>query len=428
MLNLSMLIAQIGIILGVARLIGLAFRKIHQPQVISEMVAGVLLGPSFLGWIAPDLMRLIFPPQSLDFLNALGQIGILVYVFLIGVKMDFKEFRSNERKVLLISHTTILLPFCLGGLLALFLYPRLSSTSVPFTGFVLFMGAAVSITALPVLARILTERGLLHSRVGMIAIASAAAGDLIAWCLLALLIVQASTFEGRAPVWSGLLCVSAYLALMLGGIRQLLRRLEAAYIKRGDFSQNMMALAVLLMLASAWAANWAGIHHLFGAFLAGMIMPKGEDFSRSLAEKFESMTVILLLPLFFTSTGLRTSIQLVSGAGLWFYSLLIIAVSCIGKFGGSMMIARLLGMSWREAGALGALMNTRGLMELVILNIGLERSIITPTLYSMLVLMALLTTFITSPLLQWIYPAQVSIANLTHTTEPERAPAWHYSK
>jgi len=397
--KLSLLLIQLGAILLVARFVGLLFKRINQPQVVGEMVAGILLGPSFLGWLSPKTMATLFPLESLGYLNAFGQLGLLVFMFLVGLRLDVKLLKTLGHTAVLTSHVSIVFPFFLGTLLALYLYPRLSDESVTFVGFALFMGAAMSVTAFPVLARILTERGMLGSRLGTVAIACAAVDDVTAWIILAFIVVLVRTSAQHGSLLLNLLFIVSYASLMVLGVRRLLARLENQHRLEERFTHNMIALVLLLVLGSAAITEWLGIHTLFGAFLVGVIMPKERNFVRDLTEKLEALPVILLVPLFFTSTGLRTRIELVSGAEMWFYCALIIVVAIAGKLGGSMLSSRISGMSWREAGSLGILMNTRGLMELVILNIGFDIGIISPALFSMMVLMAIFTTFITTPLL-----------------------------
>lgn len=405
--NLLLLLAQIGVVLVAARLVGLLFRRIGQPQVVGEMVAGILLGPSLLGWAAPDLSALLFPAASLGFLSSISQIGLLIFMFLVGLELDPKLLRGKSHTALVTSHASIVAPFFLGALVSLLLYPRFSDDSVTFTGFALFMGAAMSVTAFPVLARILTERGLTKTRVGAVAIACAAVDDVTAWCILAGVVAVVRSGTGAHPLWVTLAGSAAFVAVMLGLVRPVLARLEGAFRRRGALTQDLLGGVLLLGLASAWVTEYLGIHALFGAFLAGAVMPKGERFVHALTGKLEDVTVVLLLPLFFAFTGLRTSLGLLEGAEMWGYAALIILVAVAGKWGGSTLAARFTGMTWREAGAVGVLMNTRGLMELVILNIGLDIGVISPALFAMMVLMALVTTFMTSPLLEWIYPARV---------------------
>ena len=401
------LLVQIGVILVLARLVGWFFRKIHQPQVMGEMVAGILLGPSLLGWVAPDAYASLFPPESLGFLNSLSQVGLILFMFLVGLELEPKSLRERGHAAVVISHISILAPFFLGTCLALYLYPHLSDDSVTFEHFALFLGTAMSITAFPVLARILTERKLLNTQLGAVAIACAAVDDVTGWFVLAGVVLLVRAAGTTASLWLTLLGVTAYILIMVFGVRRLLKNLEAIYEKRGVVSQNMMALILLLVLASSWMTERLGIHVLFGAFLIGAIMPKQHAFVHTLVEKLNDVAVVLLLPLFFAFTGLRTSIGLLNGVQMWFYLGLIILVAIAGKFGGSTMAARATGMGWREAGGIGILMNTRGLMELVLLNIGLDIGVISPALFTMLVIMALTTTFMTAPFLEWIYFARV---------------------
>ncbi|HEX8829914.1 MAG TPA: cation:proton antiporter [Longimicrobium sp.] len=405
--DLLLLLVQIGVILVAARVVGLLFRFIRQPQVVGEMVAGILLGPSLLGWVAPELSARLFPAASLGFLNSISQVGLLIFMFLVGVELDPRLLRGKSHTALVTSHASIVAPFFLGALVSLFLYPRLSHDGVTFTGFALFMGAAMSVTAFPVLARILRERNLLKTRVGTVAIACAAVDDVTAWCILAGVVAVVRSGSGATSLWLTLGGSAAFVAVMVVGVRPVLARAEGAFHRSGRLTQDLLGVILLLGLASAWVTEYVGIHALFGAFLAGAIMPKGERFVHALTEKLEDLTVVLLLPLFFAFTGLRTAFGLVSGAGMWGYAALIILVAVAGKWGGSTLAARFTGMTWREAGAVGVLMNTRGLMELVILNIGLDIGVISPALFAMMVLMALVTTFMTSPLLEWIYPARL---------------------
>jgi len=403
MAQITLLLVQIIVILLTARLTGWLFRKIHQPQVIGEMVAGILLGPSLLGWVAPNVSRVLFPVNSLPFLSVLSQIGLLIFMFLVGLELNPKLLRKRSHTAVITSHASILVPFLLGALLALYLYPRLSDDSVPFTHFALFMGTAMSITAFPVLARILTERRLLRTSLGGVAIACAAVDDVTAWSILAGVVLLVRATSGGHLLWLTVFGSLSFIALMLLFGRRALRHLEAKYQRTGEVSKDLIAIILLVVVSSSLATEWLGIHALFGAFLAGAIMPKDQNFVRTLTEKLEDVTVVLLLPLFFSFTGLRTSIGLVSGSQMWFYCALIITVAVAGKFGGATIAARVSGMSWPEASALGVLMNTRGLVELVVLNIGLDIGVISPALFAMMVMMALTTTFMTTPLLDFIF-------------------------
>ena len=405
--NMFTLVLQIAVVLAVCRLVGTIFLKIQQPRVVGEMFAGIMLGPSLLGWLAPQFSTYLFPASSLGFLSALSQVGVIVFMFLVGLGINPKELKSHGHAAVLTSHVSITAPFVLASFLAIYLYPRLSDDSVPFTSFALFMGAAMSITAFPVLARILTERNLLQSRLGTVAIACAAVDDVTGWCILAYIVLLIRSKGTGNPIWLTVGGLIAFALIMIYGVQRLLRRFESTYRNRGQLSDNAMALMILLALASALCTEWLGIHLLFGSFLMGAIMPKEQKFVRYVLDRFEAIVVTLLLPLFFAFTGLRTNIGLVKGPEMWMYCGVIILVATLGKLGGSMLASWWTGMPAREAAGLGTLMNTRGLMELVILNIGLDIKVISPTLFSMMVLMALTTTFMTSPLLQAICPDQM---------------------
>jgi Kef-type K+ transport system membrane component KefB len=407
-LNLGRLVLQIGVILLASRLTGLLVRKIGQPQVIGEMLAGILLGPSLLGWAMPGISSALFPASSLGYLNAISQVGLVLFMFLVGFSLNPMELREGGRAAVLTSHASIITPFCMGATLALYLYPRLAVGKISFISFALFMGSAMSITAFPVLARILTEKKLLHSRMGTLSIACAAIDDITGWCILAYVVVLIRAEGASMPVWVTIGGAITYVLVMLYGVRPLLPRFDAYFRKAGHLTEGAISLMIVLALASALVTEWLGVHLLFGAFLMGAIMPKTQDFVQTVMQRLESLTVIVLLPLFFAYSGLRTSIGTLKG-GMWLYVLLIIAVAVAGKFGGSTLAARMAGMEWRDAASLGILMNTRGLMELVALNIGLDIGVITPSLFTMMVVMALATTVMTSPLLELVYPARLMV-------------------
>jgi K+:H+ antiporter len=402
MLSPFTLVLQVAVILMVCRVVGGLFRYFHQPRVVGEMFAGILLGPSLLGWLAPGLSNLLFPSSSLSYLSALSQVGMVIFMFLVGLRTNPGELKSQGHAAVLTSHVSITVPFVLSAVLAIYLYPRLSDDSVSFVSFALFMGAAMSITAFPVLARILTERDMLRSPLGTLAIACAAVDDVTGWCILAYIVVLIRSSNGTAYVWFRLAGVACFILIMVFGVRPLLRRLEPIFERRGVVGENILALILVLLLGSALCTEWLGVHLLFGAFLMGIVMPKNQRFVRYIVDRFETVTVILLLPLFFAFTGLRTTIGLLKGHDMWMYCGLIVLVATVGKLGGSMLASRVAGMSLRDAAKLGALMNTRGLMELVILNIGLDIKVLSPTLFCMMVIMALFTTFITTPILDML--------------------------
>lgn len=417
--ELLLFIAQVIIIIATARFIGYLFRLIRQPQVVGEMAAGILLGPSLFGWAAPEAFQLVFPEHSLGLISALSQLGLIVFMFLIGLELDLSALKSRRRTAMVTSPTSIVLPFILGLILAVFLYPAHAPEGVSLLIFGLFIGAAMSITAFPVLARILAERKLLRTELGAVAVACAALDDVTGWIILATVVVLARAGETGVPLWLTIMGIGIYVLVMIGPVRGLMRRLENRIQRRGEITQNALAIILLVGLASAWVTEWLGIHALFGAFVAGVVMPRRAGIVHALIEKLNDYTVVLLLPLFFAFTGLRTQISLLSSLELWFECILVVLVAVVGKFAGATLPARATGMSWREAGALGALMNTRGLMELVLLNIGLDIGVISPTVFAMLVIMALVTTFMTSPAVEWIYFRRFAPRGGYRPTAPE---------
>lgn len=408
--DLKTLLLQILVVCALARALGWLFTRFHQPRVVGEIVAGILLGPSLLGWLAPSALAFIFPPQGLGALYSLSQIGLVLFMFQVGLDLNLSELRRMGRAVVFTSNVSILMPFLAGVGLAFFLHPRLSNPNVPVFNFALFIGTAMSITAFPVLARILAERKLLRSRVGVIAISCAAVDDITAWCLLALLSVKVNSGTPN-QLWFTLGGLVVYVALMILVVRPLLARQPA--FKKETLSTAALAFVLLLAFFSALTTEVLGIHALFGAFFAGVMLPKSENLVRSVVSKLETFNIVLL-PLFFAFTGLRTSITLLNEMNLWAYCFLIIMVAVAGKFLGCVLAVRRSGINWREAFSVGVLMNTRGLVELVILNIGLDLGLISPTLFSMMVIMALVTTFMTSPLLDVFNQprARMKLANL----------------
>jgi Kef-type K+ transport system membrane component KefB len=404
------LLVQIGLILALSRLMGAVFERLHQPQVIGEMVAGIMLGPSLLGLWAPSVYQTLFPRESIAYLHLLSQLGVILFLFLVGLEFDPELIRRRGREALVISASSIATPFAVGVALAYWLYPRVFAEHqrVSFLATSLFMGAAISVTAFPVLARILSERNLQRTTVGAISLTGAAVNDVLAWCLLAF-VVAVAQYDPRLGPAAALLTIglaTLYVLFMLFAMRPFLRRIEGLYDRRGRLSKHLMALIFLLVLASAYATERIGIHALFGAFLIGCVMPKRSQFVGELSEKLEDFTVVFLLPIFFAYAGLSTDLSPRGfGGHLWGYTLVIVLAACAGKIGGSAVAARGCGQGWRESLAIGALMNTRGLMELIILTIGLSLGVINDDVYTMMVVMALVTTAMTAPLLYWLYPA-----------------------
>ena len=418
---LTLLLIQIAVILVVSRSLGIVARWLGQPLVIAEVLAGILLGPSLLGWISPPAMEALFPASSMPVLRMLSQVGLVLFMFLVGLEFDPKLLRGRAHASIAISHTSIIVPFLLGSGAAYFLYETYSSKDVNFVSFLLFLGVAMSVTAFPVLARILSERHLLGSRVGAIAIACAAVDDVTAWCILAFVAAVARAEGVSQALWTTGLA-GAFILAMLFVVRPFLARLSRVVGQEG-LTHTIVVTALLLLLVSSTVTELIGIHALFGAFMFGAILPKEGKLAELLAERLETVAVVLLLPLFFAFSGLRTQIGLVSAPREWLVTLLIILLATLGKFGGSAVAARFTGLRWREASAIGILMNTRGLMELIVLNLGMDLGVISPTLFTMLVIMALVTTFATSPILRWVYPDRELLRDRPVLTPSEPLPA-----
>jgi Kef-type K+ transport system membrane component KefB len=386
-------------VLVTGRLLGLLFRRAGQPPVIGEVVGGILLGPSLLGQVWPEAAAFVLPQEVAPFLGVISQLGVILYMFLVGLELDLGVLRQRARSTITIAHASIVVPFLFGAGLALVLYPRLSSSDVPFTSFALFVGVATSVTAFPVLARILTDLRMRKTPLGILALGCAAAADVTAWCLLAFVVGVAQARVDGAFLVLGL--TAAFLALMVLVVRPLAVRALARY-DGAPLTPGVVALVFAALLLSALATEAIGIHAIFGAFLLGAVIPHDSGLARALTHKLEDLVTVLLLPAFFAFTGMRTQIGLVTGPGQWLVCGLIVVVATAGKCGGTLLAARLTGLGWRDAAGLGVLMNTRGLMELIVLNIGLDLRVISPTLFAMMVLMALATTLATAPLLQLI--------------------------
>lgn len=396
--SLSILLLQVVVIVAAARLLGSFFYKIRQPRVIGEIVAGILLGPSLLGLVAPDVQGFLFPAASLGSLQLLSQVGVILFMFVVGIELDVQLLRKKADAAVLVSHASIVVPFFLGTAAALLLYRSLAPAGTPFSAFALFLGVAMSITAFPVLARILEERKMSTSFLGSTAIACAAVDDVTAWCLLAVVValVRATGLEGALMT---ILLTVLFIAAMLFVIRPRVAKLVGEHPPEQSRSGGLLAGIFLFVFASALCTEVIGIHALFGAFLAGVCMPPNPGVRQFLRERLETFSAAFLLPLFFAFTGLRTQIGLLDDWRSWLTCAGIIAVAIAGKLGGSMLAARWTGMGWGDSFSLGILMNTRGLVELIVLNVGYDLGILSPRIFAMLVLMALVTTFMASPVL-----------------------------
>jgi Kef-type K+ transport system membrane component KefB len=394
------LLLALALVIGAARSLGSLCQWLHQPPVIGEMIAGILLGPSLLGQFAPAAYSYLLPQSIAPLLNTIAQFGVILYMFIVGLELNPSVLRGKGHSAVAISHASILGPFLLGTLLALVIYPRFASSNVNFTTFSLFLGVSMSITAFPVLARILTDRGISRTRLGSMTLTCAAVDDVTAWCLLALVVAITQLKPGHALSTFALACL--YILLMATVVRSVVGWASKRFERRGKLTQGALAAVLLIILMSSFTTEWIGIHAIFGAFALGAIIPHTSTLARELRTKLEDFTVVFLLPAFFAFTGLRTRIGLLNGLEAWLWCALIIAVASIGKFGGSAIAARYTGLSWRESSAIGILMNTRGLVELIVLNIGLDLGVISPLLFAMLVLMALATTMATTPILNGV--------------------------
>jgi len=391
---------QVAVILLVARGMRLLLRPLGQPTVVAEMLAGFLIGPSFAGWLVPRATAALFAPSSLEPLNALSQIGLVVFMFVVGTRVRAHTVHTRRDAAVVTSAMSIAAPFVLGVLLSFYLRPRVAAGSATWP-FAIFIGTAMSITAFPVLARILGERGLFDTSVGRLAVACAAFDDVAGWLLLTLALSLTHTPSGLTPV-GRLALLALYLAVMIGMVRPFLAWLAARDRAPHALDAEIAAVLIVLLLSAA-ATDAIGIHALFGAFLSGVVMPKHTAVDHAVGA-LEPMTMTFLLQLFFAFTGLRTDARLIDSAALIGMTTLIVAVAVAGKFGAAAVTSHAMGLGWRDAGALGALVNTRGLVELVILNIGLDAHILSPLAFSMLVAMALITTLMTSPLLSVLLP------------------------
>lgn len=383
------------LVVGLGRLLSKLLARIHQPPVVGEVLAGVALGPSLLGRVWPEATEFLLPDKVAGYLGILSQLGVILYMFVVGLELNGGLIRKRARATVAISHASILAPFLLGAGLALWLYPRLATTGTEFMSFALFLGVAMSVTAFPVLARILTDRDMTKTELGIVALSCAAMGDVTAWCLLALVVgVAEAQVSGAFWVIVG---TFIYLAAMVLVARPVVERMAHRYDR--PLTPGITALVFVAVLLSALTTEWIGIHAIFGAFLLGSIIPHDSRIATELTYKLQDSITVLLLPAFFAFTGMRTRIDLVSGVDAWLACALIIVVATVGKFGGTFGAARLAGHAWRESASLGILMNTRGLMELVVLNIGLDLGVISPMLFAMMVVMAIVTTMATTPVL-----------------------------
>lgn len=397
---LAHLLLSLAVIIIASRALGFCFQRLGQPPVVGEMLAGIVLGPSFVSQHWPVVADQVFPASAASSLSAVGQIGVILFMFLVGLHLDPSLLRTRLKAVVTISQASIAVPFAMGCVLAPLLYRGFATSGVPIVVFVLFIGLSISVTAFPVLARILTDRGLTTGRLGSLALACAALNDITAWCLLALVVSVAKSSLGEA-IQTICLCL-LFLAFIMLVMRPLMGAAAMRVESRGEVSHGMLGFIAVALLLSSLVTQWIGIHALFGAFILGFVVPSEGLLARRLRDCLNDVTVVFLLPAYFVFTGLRTQIGLIEGIDKWLVCGAIIIVASAGKVGGTVLGARLVKMPWRESMVLGTLMNTRGLMEIIVLNIGLDLHVLSPTLFSMLVVMAVVTTLATTPVIDFI--------------------------
>ena len=402
---LHVLLALVAI-LAAGRVLGLALRSLGQPAVLGEVIAGILLGPSLLGAVAPQATAFLFPAQILPPLGVLAQFGVIFYMFLVGLELNGELLRSRVHATVTIALAGIAAPFVLGVALSWWLHADYAPENISFNAFAVFMGVALAITAFPVLARILTDRSMEKSGLGVMALGAAAVADVVAWCLLAVAVGITKSQLGSA-VWTIALAL-VFVGVMLGIVGPLARR-WLGNLDGDTISPGVTVGVMLALLLAALASEAIGIHAVFGAFLLGAVIPHQGAVARAFTTKLDDVVAILLLPAFFAYTGLRTEIGLVATWQEWAICGVILLVATAGKFGGTFVAARLTGLDGRTSAALGVLMNTRGLMELIVLNIGLDLGVISPTLFAMMVLMALATTLAATPILNRLQPPGLAI-------------------
>ena len=393
---LAQLLLAVAVVVGACKAAGWVLQRIGQPPVVGEIAAGIVLGPSVLGTVWPHAASALIPKVVVPQLNVLAQLGVVLFVFLTGLELNTKLLRGKGQLALLVSHVSIAVPFLFGILLALVAYAKFAPQGVGYLAFALFMGVSMSVTALPVLIRILMDLGMFKTEVGVVALTCALVDDVSAWSLLALVVALVT-----ASSMVGVLLTVGLTGVFVALLFLVLRPLMVQLVNRSSESRlrHIAPLSIVAVLLCAMATEWIGVHAMFGAFLFGMVVPRGNVIQKWIEEKVGGLTTALMLPLFFAYSGLRTNIGLLAGhATLWLWTLAILAVAVVGKFAGSAIAARAAGESWNRSLQVGALMNTRGLTELVVLNIGLDLGVLSPTMFTMLVIMALASTAMAAPL------------------------------
>ncbi|HEY6447103.1 MAG TPA: cation:proton antiporter [Acidobacteriaceae bacterium] len=395
---MTLLLLQIAVVMAVTLACGWLALRLGQARVIGEIIGGIVLGPSLFGRFAPHAAAQLFPPSALISFDHLSTIGLILFLFLIGTELDYEHLYRQRTTAALASGMSILLPFAMGALLAHSLRIRFAPHGIGNIPFVLFLGIAMSITAFPVLARILEERCMQTTKLGTTALMCAAVDDVVAWLLLALALALIGAGGGPSSLPLRLAGLVIYLVVMVFVVRPLVAAL-ARRRKSTILSLEIFSVAIALTLCSAAATQAIGIHPLFGAFLAGVCFPRVEEWQVALRTRLDMIVSVLLLPLFFAITGMRTRLDLLNDSAMWLWAGIVLVAAVFGKMFGAALAARFTGQSWRDAVALGALLNTRGLVELIVLNIAYNVGAFSPTLFTMLVVMALMTTMCTTPIL-----------------------------
>ena len=398
---LGLMLLQIVIILAVAKLFGLLLSRLSQPTMIGEIIAGIFLGPSILGMISPDLFSFLFPLNSMGNLHIISQLGLVLFMFIVGMEFNINRLKSKVISAIIISNASIIVPYFLGIILSFFLFRNFASPDVKFSAFALFTGISVSITAFPVLAKILQERNLTKTNLGAIVVTCAAFNDLTSWCILGLVIaiVKGGSFLGVLMIIG--LTIS-FTIIMFFLVRPGLNKLDLTSHDWNNHNKKHIVIPILVLFISAFLTESIGIHAIFGAFLAGLIMPETKSFKEILTRRIEDVSTTVLLPVFFAITGIKIQISLLNNDSLWIAFGLILLVAIVGKIGGGSISARITGHSWHDAFSIGVLMNTRGLMEIIVLSIGYDLGILTSSLFTIFVLMAITTTIMSGPLLDFI--------------------------
>jgi len=411
---MTLLIFQMAIVLGMSLVCGRIARRLGQATVIGEIVGGILIGPSVLGRIAPSVATHVFPQSSLGSLDVLSTVGLVLFLFLIGSELDYEHLHQQKATAALASILSIVVPFGMAVLSTPLLRERFSAGGIGPLPFTLFLGVSMSITAVPVLARILEERRMQSSVLGATALMCAAVNDVVAWMLLAVAMTLVPSADAAMPSSYRLLWLGAYLFVMLVVLRPLGIWLAKRHTS-ATLSYELLGIILALVLVSAALTDAIGVHPLFGAFLAGLCFPRVKAWQTALRTRLDVIVSLLLLPLFFALTGMRTRLDLLSDSRIWVWTLFVLLLAVAGKMGGAIIAGRWTGQGWRASMALGALLNTRGLVELIVLNIAYNAHVFSPTLFTILVVMALLTTAMTTPILNWLKvgTAQTTTQDLT---------------